>query len=62
MKTIILLHGAIGSKDQLEILKQNLSEFKVYSFDFNGHGSDTSSDAFSIDSFANQLISFIESN
>lgn len=39
MKALILLHGALGSKAQLEPLKNLLSEhFAVHSFNLEGHG------------------------
>lgn len=64
MKTIVLLHGAIGASDQLEKLKEGLSEnFKVYAIDFFGHGLRSSENmSFSIENFAADLDVFLTKN
>ena len=40
MKNIILLHGAIGAKDQLEPLAAELKQqgYNVFTLSFSGHG------------------------
>ena len=39
MKNIVLLHGAIGAKDQLQPLADLLkNDFIVHVFNFSGHG------------------------
>lgn len=64
MKSIILLHGALGAKDQLEPLKEALSKinYKVYSFSFSGHGKVPFQKKFGIAQFANELEKFILEN
>lgn len=53
MKTIILLHGALGSKDDLQQLQQSLEGYyHVHAINFPGHGGDESKQAFSIPAFA----------
>ncbi len=61
MKHIILLHGALGAKDQLEPLKETLSNlnYQVFSFSFSGHGKIPFQNEFGIKQFANELKNFI---
>ncbi len=61
MKTIILLHGAIGANDQLEPLVKELTQkdFQVFSFNFSGHGKKSFQNNFSIEQFADELEQFI---
>ncbi|MBL7889527.1 MAG: alpha/beta fold hydrolase [Bacteroidia bacterium] len=61
MEQLLLLHGAIGAKDQLEPLKQQLSsQFIVHSINFSGHGSETLPEHFSIEQFAKDVITFLD--
>lgn len=62
MKTrLLLLHGALGSASQFEGLKKNLQEqFEVYSFDFEGHGGHTSSQAYSMELFVKNTLDFLK--
>lgn len=62
MKNIILLHGAIGAKDQLELLSQELKEqgFTVYSLNFSGHGQVPFQNNFGIEQFALEIEEFIK--
>ena len=61
MKTLILLHGAIGAKDQLKPLANLLSEyFDVHTLNFSGHGEQPLPNEFSIDLFADNLLCYIE--
>lgn len=64
MKNIILLHGAIGAKDQLEILSLELKQqgFNVFSFSFSGHGKIPFQSQFGIEQFALELEQFIKNN
>lgn len=64
MKNIVLLHGALGDASQLSRLKQELSgRFKCYSFTFHGHGKNSLDEQpFSIDSFGEELKTFIFEN
>ncbi|MGE0587163.1 MAG: alpha/beta fold hydrolase [Cyclobacteriaceae bacterium] len=58
---IILTHGALGSKNQLKMLAERLSEnFSVLSMDFEGHGEYHSDVQFSIDLFTRNLEEFID--
>ncbi|MBL0882212.1 MAG: alpha/beta hydrolase [Chitinophagaceae bacterium] len=63
MQSLLLLHGAIGSMEQLFPLKEALSkQFEVYVFNFPGHGSNVSFEPFSIEAFAKATSDFIEKN
>jgi len=64
MQQILLLHGAIGSKEQLKGLEEILSSsYKVHSINFSGHGGSAfPSDPFSIRSFAEEVTGFLRSN
>jgi esterase/lipase len=61
MQHILLLHGAIGAKDQLQTLAKQLEEqFIVHTLNFRGHGGETMPDAFSIETFAQDVLNFLE--
>lgn len=61
MQPLLLLHGAIGSMDQLLPLTEELSTvFDVYSFNFPGHGGDAPVETFSMLDFAKATAEFIE--
>lgn len=64
MNSIILLHGALGAQDQLEPLKEALSQlnYNVYSFSFSGHGKIPFQNEFGIVQFAKELEEFILEN
>src|SRR5215831_13973127 len=64
MQHLILLHGAIGSKDQLQNLSHLLErDYRVYSLNFSGHGSENIPDrSFSIQLFADDLLRFMHQN
>lgn len=64
MRSIILLHGAIGATDQLEPLAAELEKnFRVFMLGFSGHGRHAfSSKGFGIEIFAEELKSFITEN
>lgn len=64
MNKIILLHGALGSKTELEPLSNELKTlgFTTYSFSFSGHGETVYSGVFGIEQFAKELQEFIETN
>ena len=63
-KHLILLHGALGSEQQLTRLKAALANnFTVHSFDFSGHGSKAAdSQALSMELFAQNCADFIREN
>lgn len=62
MEPVLLLHGAIGSKEQLTTLEQTLANsFVVHSFSFSGHGGSPPIDeGFSIGLFASEVITFLD--
>lgn len=61
MDKLLLLHGAIGAKDQLDGLKQQLSNnYNVYSLNFSGHGGEAFKESFSIKQFASDVLLFME--
>lgn len=63
MQPLLLLHGAIGSVDQLIPLRDELrSEFDVYSFNFPGHGGTGPFEFFSMDTFAKATANFIKTH
>ena len=60
MKTILLLHGAIGAKDQMIPIEKVLStDFSVFSLNFSGHGGNEINGNFSIEKFADEVVDFL---
>ena len=61
MQHIILLHGALGSKEQVQPLAAALQpELQVHTFNFSGHGGRPFPDtAFSIPLFAEQIAQYM---
>src|ERR1051326_9543575 len=60
---LLLLHGAIGSKVQLEPLASLLGDkYSVHSMNFSGHGGEPLPEQFSIAGFANDVLSYLEGN
>ena len=64
MQHLLLLHGAIGAKDQMESLAAGLREkFTVHAINFSGHGGASFPDnGFSITRFAQDTINYIQQN
>lgn len=62
MQPLLLLHGAIGASVQLKPLAERLNaDFKIYTFDFAGHGSKPgNNESFSMANFANEVLAFME--
>lgn len=59
---LLLLHGALGAKQQLKPLADKLgAAFTVYDMNFSGHGGTQFQDTFTINQFAVELEQFIES-
>jgi pimeloyl-ACP methyl ester carboxylesterase len=57
------LHGALGSKDQFNILAEHFSgHFTIHTLNFEGHGSDISTNDFSMDRFVKNVLEYIEIN
>jgi pimeloyl-ACP methyl ester carboxylesterase len=64
MKTLLLLHGAIGAQDQLQPLKELLSaHYNVQTLSFSGHGGNAfSEDGFSIARFSVDVLNYLNDN
>ena len=61
MKNILLLHGAIGAKDQLLPLAEKLgNNFIVHTLNFSGHGGELMPDNFSIEIFAEDVLNYLD--
>lgn len=59
-RTILLLHGALGSKEQLLPIEQALSTgFNVKNMSFSGHGGLPANGAFDINTFTDEVIMFM---
>ena len=62
-QSLILLHGAVGSKNQFEKLESLLlNTFNVHSFNFEGHGGRMASEKYSMDLFSQNLLQFMDEN
>ncbi len=61
MKEILLLHGALGSKDQFTNLEPLIKDkFNIYTLNFSGHGRRTSHQhAFTIQNFAHEVLDWM---
>ncbi len=63
MKTLLLLHGAIGAKKQLEPLSAELKEqFEVHNINLSGHGGTPFDGPFSIEKFAAEVLQYLQEN
>lgn len=63
MQKLLLLHGAIGAKDQLKPLADILkSDYEVHTLNFSGHGGEPMPEIFSIELFANNVLTYLETN
>src|ERR1700741_653033 len=63
MENILLLHGALGSKEQFAALSVSLeNKFNVHTLNFYGHGGGEFSGEFSISSFACQVSCYMDEN
>jgi len=62
MKALILLHGALGAKDQLQPLADTLQNgFNVHAINFSGHGGTAfPSNRFSIELFAQDVLQYMQ--
>ncbi|MFL5763676.1 MAG: alpha/beta fold hydrolase [Bacteroidia bacterium] len=61
MKQLLLLHGAIGAKDQLEPLREKLvADFAVHTISFSGHGGEPMPESFSIEIFAKDVLKYLQ--
>lgn len=63
MRALLLLHGAIGSKAQLEPLQDLLNaHFQVHAINFGGHGGAAGPGIFSIERFAAEVLAYLDAN
>lgn len=64
MHSLLLLHGALGSKEQFTQLEESLSgKFKTHSLSFSGHGRALSHHhAFTIQNFAHEVLDWMNAN
>lgn len=63
MQHLLLLHGAIGAKDQLQPLAEKLkANYTVHTISFGGHGGEPMPDIFSIKIFANDVLLYLQQN
>ena len=60
-KDLIILHGALGAKDQFTELSDLLANyFNIHCINFSGHGGHAFEEDFSIDQFALELKNYIQ--
>lgn len=63
MQHLLLLHGAIGAKDQLAELASGLNKhFIIHTLNFSGHGGESMPETFSIKTFADDVLKYLEEN
>jgi esterase/lipase len=63
MQHLLLLHGAIGAKEQLTPLAEKLkSSYIVHTLNFSGHGGESMPAHFSIEIFANDVLNYLDKN
>lgn len=64
MNPVLLLHGALGSKSQLEPLKSLLEKKgrSVFLMNFSGHSGEPFSKTFGIEAFADDVLNFLNGN
>ncbi len=63
MKKLLLLHGALGSKSQLEPLAEILkNDFEVHALNFSGHGGSPFADTFGIEQSTTEVLDFLNKN
>lgn len=64
MTPLLLLHGAVGAKEQFDPLKAALTDqFAVHAFDFEGHGAAPLTERpFSIAHFAENVITYMDAH
>jgi pimeloyl-ACP methyl ester carboxylesterase len=61
MRAVLLLHGALGSKSQLEPIKELLASkgLTVFCLNFSGHSGEPFDADFGIQTFANNILAFV---
>lgn len=61
MQHLLLLHGAIGAKDQFADLASGLNkDFIVHTLNFSGHGGEPMPEKFSIQTFADDVLKYLK--
>lgn len=62
-QNLILLHAALGEKKQFNVLIPHLeANFKIFTLDFSGHGSNSSPHDFSIQQFTEDLFQLVKNH
>jgi pimeloyl-ACP methyl ester carboxylesterase len=60
MQHLLLLHGAIGAKDQLAALAGKMNNYTIHTLNFAGHGGEAMpADPFSIELFASNVLQYL---
>jgi pimeloyl-ACP methyl ester carboxylesterase len=61
MRPILLLHGALGSKSQLDPLQKALEAcgYRVYAMNFSGHSGQAFENGFGIETFSQDVLHFL---
>lgn len=60
---LILLHGALGSRQDFEALTSALNgRFRVHTLNFDGHGGKAPAEAFTMDLFVRNLLDYCDAN
>lgn len=63
MQNLLLLHGAIGAKDQFNPLVEKLNgDFQIHNLNFSGHGGEPIPENYSIPQFAKDVLAYLEQN
>jgi pimeloyl-ACP methyl ester carboxylesterase len=62
MKPVLLLHGALGSKTQLDPIRYSLEEkgIVVHAINFSGHSGEAFGPQFGIEAFADDVVRFMD--
>jgi len=61
MQHLLLLHGAIGTAKQLELLEAQLSaNYYIHKLEFSGHGNTPYAGEFSIERFAAEVLAYLD--
>lgn len=60
MKNLLILHGAIGSKEQFGLLKKQLeNQYHIHVINFSGHGGEAFKTSFNIAQFADDVLAYL---
>ena len=60
-KDLLLLHGALGTKALFDPIRTELqAHFRVFEFDFSGHGGRPANDEFGMALFAREILEFLD--